>query len=307
MAGERRTRALRHQHHFLIATMISLTEEFVTLGCLVFILSSSRAFQAASVMTHKARESLALNSQHAKECHRRQFLVRPVLSSLIVGQTPASADEDLTSQLFNPDGSLKEGVSSEVAKTRVVEFKWDQSDSPLVNMDGENVAGTVKGSQVRISYELPDKWGKGNQLYIDRSEGVNAPACKRITVYKTPGKASTDRLDKASIIGVGKALEATGDLEKMTNADIIGGRKQAKNGQKYYTFDMASAPNKCENRAQDDLGLGFCPYDTVFLISATVLNESLYVMVIECDNLEWKQGNADLKRVRSSFSVESVA
>eukprot|EP00544_Gedaniella_sp_CCMP2646_P012466 CAMPEP_0202480212 /NCGR_PEP_ID=MMETSP1361-20130828/292_1 /ASSEMBLY_ACC=CAM_ASM_000849 /TAXON_ID=210615 /ORGANISM="Staurosira complex sp., Strain CCMP2646" /LENGTH=245 /DNA_ID=CAMNT_0049107631 /DNA_START=87 /DNA_END=824 /DNA_ORIENTATION=- len=242
----------------------------------------------------------------ARANNRRRFLARAAGSSSIFLPTAARADEDLTSQIYNPDGSLKEGVSSTVAKTKLVAFTFDQSDNPQINVDGDYKDGTTSNSgsqQVQISYELPDKWGKG---YIDTSEGVNAPACKRITVYKAPGNASLECLDEATTIGVGKALKVTDSLARLKTADIIGGRKRTRNEQKYYEFDMASAPDKCEGTSKDDLGLGFCPYDSVFLISATIFNESLYVMAIECDNQEWKQGNADLKRVRSSFNVEAV-
>lgn len=246
----------------------------------------------------------SLHSHSSNESDRRSFLVGAACASFIFGPSVTRADEDLTSQIYYPDGSLKEGILSEVAKTKLVEFKFDQSPETLqVNLDGENVEGTNTGS-VKISYELPDKWGKG---YIDTSEGVNAPVCKHITVYKAQGISSSDRLEKATTIGVGKALQVIDSLARLKTADIIGGRKQTKNDLKYYEFDMASAPDKCEGTSKDDLGIGFCPYDSVYLISATTLDESLYVMAIECDNQEWKQGNADLKRVRSSFKVERVA
>jgi hypothetical protein len=290
--------------------MISLskcpsTSISATLACvLLFFTSSSRAFQVGAPTERvKRRSNLVLNSN----VDRRGFLVGAACSSLIFHPATSRADEDLTAQMFNPDGSLKEGVSTEMAKSKLIAFEWGLSESKLVNIDGKNVEGTTSGSNVRISYELPNKWGRGSDIYIDTSEGVNSPACKRITVYKAAGKASADRLDKASTIGVGTALEATDDLGKLKTADIIGGRKRTRNDGTYYEFDMASAPEKCETGSKDDLGLGFCPYDTILLISATILEERLYVMAIECDNLEWKQGNADLKRVRSSFKVEPIA
>jgi hypothetical protein len=273
-------------------------------GCLFLIASTVRAFQVAPTASF-SREGVTVRSQSGS---RRRFIVGVAFSSSVYGPITAGADEgqDLASQMFNPDGSLKEGVTSEVAKTRIVDFKWDLLDAILVNLDGENTANSPSGSQVQISYELPGKWGKGKDLYLDTSEGVNLPACRRITVYKAPGKASMDRLEKATTIGVGNALEVTDDLAKLKTADIIGGRKETKGGQTYYQFDIASAPRTCD-KTMDNLGLGFCPYDTVYLISATIMDERLYVMAVECDNLEWKQGNADLKRVRSSFSVEAVA
>lgn len=276
-------------------------------GCLSLIFSTVRSFHVSPTKCFN-RERVKINLQPRDECDRRRFLVGAAFSSVVYGPIISRADEDqdLTSQLFNPDGSLKEGVTTEVAKPKIVEFKWDPSDALLINLDGENTEKTPSGTQVRISYELPDKWGTGNELYLDKSEGANVPACERITVYKAPLKATMDRLERATTIGVGKALEVTDELAKLRTADIIGGRKEVKGNQKYYQFDMASAPDTCD-KSKDNLGLGFCPYDTIYLLSATTLDERLYVMAVECNNLEWKQGNADLKRVRSSFSVQAVA
>lgn len=272
----------------------------VAFTCFLLLVASTEAFQVSRELAPKKRHTTTALCLHID---RRSLFVGAAYSSLLFGPALSRADDDLTSQLFNPDGSLKEGISAEAAGTKLVTFEWEQSDKRLVNLDGKNIEGSSSGSQVRISYQLPKKWGRGDDPYIDSSEGVNAPACKSITVYKAAGKASTDRLDKASTIGVGKALEASDT--KLISADIIGGRKRTRNDAKYYDFDMASAPETCGNN-KDDLGLGFCPYDTIFLISATILDESLYVMTIECDQNEWKRGNADLKRVRSSFSVEPI-
>ena len=108
-------------------------------------------------------------------------------------------------------------------------------------------------------------------------------------------------------------------------ADLIGGRTSRKpinsaevkggvDEQTYYEFDLAFAPLECPDFMEgnkENLGLGFCPYDKIFLISATVLKNSetdksgtLMCCVVECDKAEWKLGNSDIKRVRSSFNVE---
>lgn len=269
-----------------------------------------------------------LQAEREASKNRRQFLVGATSSLLILLNRPpqATADgisnNDLSSQLYNPDGSLKDGVSSEVAKTRLVSFQLDASDERIVNIDGDTVTSTtttttgssadsssqgIPSNKVQVSYELPGKWGTGNELYMDKSEGVNAPACKRITVYKAANKASSDDLEKATTIGIGKALQVQDS--KLTTADLIGGRKvdDKKNQQEYYQFDLAFAPKTCVESSPENLGLGFCPYESIFLVSATLLDNNLYVMVMECDNAEWKQGNADLKRVRSSFTVTNIS
>jgi len=260
--------------------------------------------------------------------HRREALSRIILKGpsvvasalLLVSSDPfpakaeaSTADEDLTSKLFNVDGSLRDDATIETeAKERTLEWKWDATEDKLaINIDGSNAEGTSSGSAVKLMYNLPEKWGSGSSdLYLDRSQGVNLLACKRITVYRAPGKATADRLTKATRIGVAKALDVPIDgcdfLQDLKNADLIGGRTRVagEDGQKYYEFDMAVAPKTCDTDDEANLGLGFCPYESIYLLSATIVEDRLYVICVESDKMEWKRANADLRRVRSSFQVE---
>lgn len=233
------------------------------------------------------------------------------LSSLILSPITYSVAEegDMTSKMFNEDGSLKDGEVKE-AKQRSVEFKWDGTENGRLSEDGLNKEGTSPGSQVTVAYEFPEKWSdgrNGDEIYYDRSEGTNAKACKRITVFQAPGKADMKQLQKATTIGVAKTLNVPESLSRLYKADIISGRVSKKNGQTYYQFDMASAPESC-GKSDENLGLGFCPYDNIFLLSATIVNDRLYCMAVECDSTRiWKIASADLKRVRSSFTVEDAS
>jgi hypothetical protein len=213
-------------------------------------------------------------------------------------------EEDLTSKLYNTDGSVRDDISKE-AKERDVSFSWDVQEQGVTQIDGKSDSSA--GSQVKLNYKLPEKWISNDKgMYIDPSEGVNAKAADHIIVYQAPGLVDAKQLQKASTIGVGKALQVIPALDRVRGADLIGGRKVAKgdDGQLYYEFDLASAPKTCDESSEQNLGLGFCPYERIFLLSATVTSEGrLYVLAVECDNLEWKQANADLKRVRSSFTA----
>jgi hypothetical protein len=55
------------------------------------------------------------------------------------------------------------------------------------------------------------------------------------------------------------------------------------------------------------LGLGFCPYDIIFLLSATTIGEYVYVFAIEATKDEWKRASAEIRRVRRSFRIEEIA
>ena len=240
------------------------------------------------------------------------------LASLVFPLLTANADDgDLTSQLFNADGSLKEGQTVEVAKSRTVfsTFPGGNGDATpgkkaLVSVDGGAAATSAGegGSAVKVSYELPEKWGDASTGYLDKSEGVNAKSADRITVFQLAGPAEVKTLDKASTIGVAKALgiETLPEYNpSILKADLISGRRANRDGITYYEYDLAVAPASCASGSKEDLGLGFCPYDSIVLLSAAVVDGRMYGIMVECDRDEWKKGNADLKRVRSSFRVDA--
>jgi len=286
--------------------------------------------------------------------HRRDFLrlSAAIVSSASIFPTMANADEeflykrdeagaDLTSQLFNPDGSLKDPNSVVVAQEKAVNVAFSLPSSPdsvtfNLSTDGSSPsAGSDSAANLKATYKLPTKWNQeatsSLPLYYDSSEGKNGKSCDRITIYSVsaPKNLNMSTLEKASKVGVAKSLFMS-DIsngyfdEGVLKADLIGGRTTRKpiqsssvpegiDEQVYYEFDLAFAPLSCPDYMEgnkENLGLGFCPYDNIFLVSATVLNAdsneggTLMVCVVECNKNEWKIGNTDLKRVRSSFIVD---
>ena len=123
-------------------------------------------------------------------------------------------------------------------------------------------------------------------------------------MYRAPGKVTPERLANAATIGVAEALYIIDDLKALKGADLLSGRTRKQGDIKFYDFDMALAPKTCGD-SKENLGLGFCPFDSIYLISAAVLDDGLYVLVAECNKDEWKVANSDLKRVRSSFAVDA--
>lgn len=286
-----------------------MTKTSITFLLVGILASPCWAFQNANDVGYQVRDGVACYAS------RRDIisLFVPALASTVL-TTPiepsfaASDNGDLTSQMFNIDGSLKDGFESEV-KFRDVSFMWDQSDAFAMNEDGINVQNTKSGSEYSLSYQYPMRWsdGKdGDPIFFDRSEGINRKATKGITIYQAAGKASDDRLGKATTIGVAKALDVPNELSRLYKADIVSGRTVEKGDQKYYEFDMASAPDTCGD-SKENLGLGFCPYDDLFLLSATIVNNRLYCMVVECDSTKiWKLESKELKRVRSTFLIKDA-
>ena len=179
---------------------------------------------------------------------RRNFLIGAGVLSSQLGNFIARADEDtpdLTTQLFNPDGSLKGEI--EEAKTRSVQIAWGEGskDTYAINIDGSNQVGTETGSKVRLSYQIPEKWEQKSDGYIDISTPNRVKACEKITVYRAPGKVTPERLEKATTIGIADALYATDNLKVLKGADLISGRTRKQGDIKFYDFDLAVAPKTC--------------------------------------------------------------
>lgn len=265
-----------------------------------------------------------------------------------------SEGADLTSQLFNPDGSLRDPNSVVTAQENAVDVIFsvpsndsidnNNNDNPIniiISTDGTSPISswaTTRTTNIKISYKIPLKWNRDASstlpLYYDSSEGKNGKSCNRITVYSV-ATSSNNLLDmmvleKASQVGVAKSLF----MDRIPNnyfdqgvlkADLISGRtvrkpiqsidgKGGTDEQLYYEFDLAFAPLKCDGFMEgnkENLGLGFCPYDNIYLISATVVKSRddkgmLICCVVECNKDEWKIANSDLKRVRSSFVLDRV-
>ena len=234
--------------------------------------------------------------------------------------------EDMTSQMFNEDGSLKEGVAKEIeAKSKTVSALFPSSSegqNAIVNVDGNNLSplDDSLSSKLKTSYIIPEKWTPAPE-YLDTLLSLREKACEHITVFQVPGTFKDEsRLEKATSIGVAKAFSfassGPGVFPKtLTSADdIVGGRKVVKDAsygddgetkkQKYYELDLAVAPETCGQSAEN-LNLGFCPYDTIVLVSATIVDEKMMVCTVTCNKDMWKRANADLKRVRGSFFVEA--
>ena len=294
--------------------------------CLAFALQLGSGVAAFTPPIHQPRISSATtrsslsgvgdeNIEKTPTNSRRSLLLGAGLAtaaqfSLSRAQPAWAADEetdtsggDMTKQLFNEDGSLREGEVEE-AKFRTVDIAWpglSESDGKyLVCEDGK---APDSGSGVRLSYKVPETWQQQANGYFDKSKssGTTNKVSEKITVYRAPGRVSLDRLAKAATIGVGEALFVPDNLSILRKADLLSGKTRKQGDLKFYDFDMASAPKECE-MSPENLGLGFCPFDTIYLLSAVVIDDALYVIAVESDKSEWKVASADLKRIRSSFA-----
>ncbi|GMI23254.1 hypothetical protein TrRE_jg3581 [Triparma retinervis] len=96
----------------------------------------------------------------------------------------------------------------------------------------------------------------------------------------------------------------TDKQNKWRGIDLIAGAKRTKGDKTYYDYDLAYAPSQCANSGVGaNLGLGFCPYQTVFVLTAC----EGYCFVAKADANEWKVGNSDIKGIRASWTRKEDA
>lgn len=233
---------------------------------------------------------------------RRKFLQDTGLAHIVLSQLiqQAEASEgDLTSQMFNDDGSLKAVINGkspsdiEAKSLKImINFPNQYTETAVVSVDGEKITTSFNENEtIKVSYEVPQKWTAAPE-YIDTLLASGEKACERIAVYQVPGTfKDLTRLDKATTIGVALALGVSsledGVLPKsLTTADVINGRKVNKSDgadgeNRYYEFDLALAPNACDPKGAENLGLGFCPYNTIAVsMVCMTFSENLNLCII---------------------------
>ena len=341
----------------------------LVLHTIVFVPRSTAFHSPASTVDVRSRTKPMQNYDAilSGQQERRDFLVRTIgVGSAIITPSFVSypsivranddyiykrgEEGDLTSQLFNPDGSLRDPNSVVTAQENTVDLMFSIPFNNFMEETSEiNIIMSTDGAQpisssatnsasdkIKASYKLPLKWNRDASstfpLYYDSSEGKNGKSCNRITIYSITSSTNNFLdmmvLEKASKVGVAQSLF----MDQIPNnyfdqgvfkADLVSGRtvrkpiqnideKGENDEQVYYEFDLAFAPLKCDGFMEgnkENLGLGFCPYDNIFLVSATVVKNSyskgtLICCVVECNKDEWKMANSDLKRVRSSFTLD---
>lgn len=242
--------------------------------------------------------------------HRRKVLQHITIAAITILHHPYvshSADSDttpadLTSQLYNPDGSLRDTTIPVEAKSQTIQFRLDPSSSNAV-VDART-SSSSSSSPVMVRYDLPEKWQPNT--YVDSSTGQ--ASCRKISVYRLDTSSTNKNqqqqlLSKAAQRGVTEVLQ-TERMLGFAQADLISGRTTTSASQQTtYEFDMARAPPTCDAQESENLRLGFCPYNSIYLLSAMAVDDSIYVMCVEADKDQWKQSNAELRRVRSSFRV----
>jgi hypothetical protein len=267
-----------------------------------------------------------------------------------------------TTQLFNADGSLKDSNQVIAAQERTIQLLSNNNDNTQTQIwiDGkvesssnsrpstnQNVATTTATS---IQYNLPQKWDNN---YIDST--TKERACTHISVYQIPYKVTKDtkinnddnnrkkvlRSSRQSISNI-QLSDIVNILpndstiyQSLRDGDLISGnvrQNKIKDDdddttiKSYYEYDVAIAPKTCSGTENEDLRLGFCPYESIYLLSAYINHDApkttttttdnnnnidnpsenafLTILIIESTRSEWKRANADLRRIRSSFNVQ---
>lgn len=235
-------------------------------------------------------------------CSRRSLLVgggQAALMILATGNRAVWAEDDesssLTQKLFNADGSLKDATDTTVSfRTVTISLPLDQTS---VLVQDATRSSTTSNNSVQVQYDLPEMWN-------DKYQNANKEQfCDTILVYRPAG----DMDEKTFTSAVKKGVVSTLQLSHLISgtADLLSAKTNSNSGALEY--DLAVAPQTCASSATDNLGLGFCPYDTIYLLSTLLYQNQLYVLLIRSTKEQWKVGSAELKRVRSSFRIANTA
>merc|ERR1712194_18563 len=148
------------------------------------------------------------------------------------------------------------------------------------------------------------KWTADGFDKIEKKKAFNS-----ITVFSPPLPTN---LKKSSYIGIPKALQLdTVKNPSLLKADLVSAKKRLVDSLddkelEYYDFDLAVAPRTCNQGTEENLGLGFCPYEDIVILSATTIDDKLYVFQLECNRVQWRSLNSDLKEIRRSFAIQTL-
>lgn len=145
---------------------------------------------------------------------------------------------------------------------------------------------------VRIQYQTPN---------------AIADCYQRVTVYQKTGTARMDTLQRAvdGTIPLARALDignriGEGLKENLRHADLTRAqaivRTNENDNNLYFEYDMVVPRNNDNSDAQKA--------NYRYLFSATILNQRLYVFLLECDDQQWRRAASALLKARSSFRVQ---
>ena len=277
---------------------------------------------------------------------------------VVTNDDESDGTTSVTTLSFNPDGSLKDTTGMTPAQERTITLDGSTNHEQRMSWrDGRPTIPTTTMAVPMMQYNLPMKWddqyldsttkeractriytyripypnSNNNNISADNNSNNNnnnsdPTKGKR---RRSIGPANNNRDRPLSLADILLALPLDEPIRSvLQTADLMGGRvrRSVNNNNNnedddrcYYSdLDLAVAPSTCSGSDNEDLRLGFCPYDRVFLLSATTTTTNdaddadsripttrcyLSILIVESTRSEWQRANADLRRVRGSFTV----
>jgi len=147
------------------------------------------------------------------------------------------------------------------------------------------------------SYMVPTIWKevRGGTGWDDP---VGGPQVQEVKLFTSA--AAVDDISKLGRIEYVK-LKNLPVPEELYAADVVGLKKETRNGMLFYEWDLALSPKECG--MQQTLVQGVCFPDKVVLLSACVSNGKFYVLQVTSNEQQWKLGSKAIKALRKTFSV----
>jgi len=282
--------------------------------------------------------------------------VAPTPAPSLVPEGAIGITYDLPSKWTDGPGYLdtfeSDGISPPKACERIVVYRVPIpgfEDNIIENIDDDD--DDTSADSVNVKQPKKKKGGlfgggkrkEEDPVYKVLDKAASQGVANSIGVSLLPdngkGVGFPSALFGADVIGgkkVERSIITTPSLSSSSSTDSsndgVSKTNSSSNRRKHYDYDMASAPKRCASAGDgstsgdSNLGLGFCPYDAVYLVSATILRPLIaaasglgtsssetprsmrgppvmVVFVLIATDDEWKRSSSDLRRVRDSFRV----
>eukprot|EP00521_Asterionellopsis_glacialis_P011146 CAMPEP_0195290020 /NCGR_PEP_ID=MMETSP0707-20130614/6053_1 /TAXON_ID=33640 /ORGANISM="Asterionellopsis glacialis, Strain CCMP134" /LENGTH=262 /DNA_ID=CAMNT_0040350087 /DNA_START=134 /DNA_END=919 /DNA_ORIENTATION=+ len=174
---------------------------------------------------------------------------------------------------------------------KTIRFFWDDvpTGSFPIAINGQT---NTKGSTIQLSYQIPEAWD---------INGNNKNNYNRITIYQKTGTASVSRLEKALELGIPRALDigdriGYGLKQNLKNANLVssnqyavtltaGADGQPQKEQTYFQYHLMTPAAATTTSSNDDSTTS--DDTTHYLFSTTIMNDRLYVFILQCNELQW--------------------
>ena len=217
-----------------------------------------------------------------------------VMCAAATERTEASGGDELEEEMEEVERAMRDVMSRNSG-----EQTFERRES-LRGVDGVEPCAFEVSSLWKVSESDTKRdsteWG----TFVDP---VNGEAVRNALVYakKDFGAKSIVDLGKPEDVQVAKALGLDELDDSYRRADLLGAAKRVEkdSGRIFYDWELVASPppKSCPS------AVGCLYPEHIYLISATIVDGTLYVLSIDATPAQWRTTGNSVKRIRNSFIV----